>query len=78
MIAKRKLLAGLLALPLLGSVASAASRGVQILSARTVKWKVPNDIKRVRVRAWDAAGDDVLDTYLHVLPNQLFQIDVVE
>lgn len=78
MLVKRKFLAGLLSLPFLASAAQSTERGVRILSQRTVRWKVPSDIKRVRVRAWDADGEEVLDTYLHVKPNQLFQIDVVE
>ena len=78
MLVKRKFLAGLLSLPLLASAVAAADNGIRVLSQRNIRWKVPADIKRIRVRAWDAKGEEVLDTYLHVKPNQLFQIDVVE
>lgn len=78
MLEKRKLLAGLLSLPFIATVAAAADNGIRVLSQRNIRWKVPSDIRRIRVRAWDVKGEEVLDTYLHVKPNQLFQIDVVE
>lgn len=75
---RRSLMAGLLALPFTSAVANATSRGVSVLSNRTLRWKVPKNIERVRVRAWNEHGKLVMDTNLNVDPNQIFQIDVIE
>lgn len=75
---RRSMMAGLLALPFASAVASAADRGIAVLSNRSVRWKVPKNTNAIRVRSWDEEGNLVLDRNLTVNPNQLFQIDVVE
>jgi hypothetical protein len=76
---KRSLVAGLLALPLFSIVASAAKRVVQQIDLKdAVRLKVPDDVTKVRVRAWSENGNQVLDTMLNVKPNQVFQLDVIK
>lgn len=74
---KRSLMAGLLALPLF-SMAAVASRKVKEMNIEeAIRLKVPENVTKVRVRAWKENGDQVLDTMLNVKPNQVFQIDAI-
>ena len=68
---RRSVLLGLTSLPFFTIVAKAADK-------KTVRWKVPNDAKKVRVRAWTKDGQSIMDTNITVSPDQVFQIDVLD
>ena len=68
---RRSLLLGLTALPFFGTIANSAEK-------KSVTWKVPKGIERIRVRAWDKDGNEVMDTNLNVVPDQVFKIDVLD
>lgn len=71
---RRNIFFGLTALPLvaiMSKVANAADK-------KTVRWKVPTDAKKVRVRAWTKDGQAIMDTNITVTPDQVFQIDVLD
>lgn len=74
---KRSLVAGLLALPLFSIVANASRKIQQINIQEAIRLKVPDNVTKVRVRAWAQDGNQVLDTMLNVKPNQVFQIDAI-
>lgn len=68
---RRSVLLGLTALPFFATIAKTEER-------KSVTWKVPNNVKRIRVRAWDKEGNEVMDTNLNVKPDQVFKIDVLD
>jgi hypothetical protein len=68
---RRSLILGLTSLPFFATVAKSEEK-------KTVRWKVPSNVKKVRVRAWNKDGKEVLDTNLKVVPEQIFQIDVID
>lgn len=74
---KRSIVAGLLALPLFSIVANASRKVQQINIQEAIRLKVPENVTKVRVRAWKEDGNQVLDTMLNVKPNQVFQIDAI-
>jgi hypothetical protein len=76
---RRSIFAGLAtALPsLLVGQAMAGQTCVNTPKRDSVTWKVPDGIKRVRVRSWGVDGNEVIDTQFGVKPGQEFRIDVV-
>lgn len=66
-----------LATAMLATPAVAGQACVTTSKRDSVTWKVPEGIKRIRVRSWSVAGDEVIDTQFGVKPGQEFRIDVV-
>lgn len=70
---RRSMLFGLIALPFAGIMSKA-----ETASNKSITWTVPKNVKRIRVRAWDKSGNEVIDTNLNVNPDQVFKIDVLD
>lgn len=68
---RRSLILGLTSLPFLSIMTHAQEK-------KSVTWKVPKNVKRIRVRSWDQEGNAVMDTNLNVRPDQVFKIDVLD
>lgn len=68
---RRSLILGLTSLPFLSTISQAQEK-------KSVTWKVPKNVKRIRVRSWDQEGNAVMDTNLNVRPDQVFKIDVLD
>lgn len=68
---RRSVLFGLTCLPFFATISSATEK-------KSVTWKVPTNVKRIRVRSWDKNGNEVMDTNLNVNPDQVFKIDVLD
>lgn len=68
---RRSFIFGLTSLPLFATIANSQEK-------KSVTWKVPKDVKRIRVRSWDSDGNEVMDTNLNVKSNQVFKIDVLD
>lgn len=70
---KRKLMAGLSALPFLSLAATAPAQA----ESKSGKYTVPNNVKRIRVRSF-FGEKEILDTSFRVKPGQVFMIDAIE
>lgn len=69
---KRGILAGLASLPFLATAAAA------VPARNSAVWKVPEGVKKIRVRSWNPNGSKDMDRVLSVEPNQVFRIDAIE
>lgn len=77
---RRNLFGGLVAAVggiLLTKPALSQSKNCYTKDKNSVRWTVPSDIRRIKVRSWSKDGDEVIDTHFRVRPGQVFQIDVV-
>lgn len=68
---RRSLILGLTSLPFFATMTQAEEK-------KSVTWKVPKNVNRIRVRSWDQEGNAVMDTNLKVRPDQVFKIDVLD
>jgi len=68
---RRSIIFGLTSLPFLATIARSEDK-------KSVTWRVPKNVKRIRVRSWDQEGNEVMDTNLNVRPDQVFKIDVLD
>ena len=70
-------LIGALALPATAMAAKTTSRCYE-QGKNSVRWTVPDNIKRIRVQSWSKDGNEVIDTHFSVKPGQVFQINVAK
>jgi hypothetical protein len=68
---RRSFIFGLTSLPFFATLAKSQDN-------KSVTWKVPKNVNRIRVRSWDQEGNAVMDTNLKVRPDQVFKIDVLD
>lgn len=76
---RRALFGGLLGVLSMPAMAAAAKNTRCYEQGKnSVRWTVPDNIKRIRVQSWSKEGNEVIDTHFSVKPGQVFQIDVVK